>query len=72
MRIEINYHSGQGVRLIDLNADELKQIRRASELIVQQNHPAGKSLRIEGDQNELELLALALLDRADELRRRSR
>ena len=72
MRIEIKYESNQGVRLIDRNADELKQIRKASELIVEQNHPAGKSLRIEGDQDELELLALALLERADEIRRLSR
>ncbi len=69
MRIEIKYRSSEGPHLIDLSADELDQLRNASEVFVTQSHPATKSLRIEGVPDELELLAAALLNRAIELRR---
>ena len=69
MRIEIKYRSSEGPHLIDLSADELDQLRNASEILVQQIHPATKSLSIEGEPDELELLAAALLNRAIGLRR---
>ena len=69
MRIEIKYKVSEGPHLIDLSADELDQLRNANEIIVRQNHPATKSLRIEGKPDELELLAAALLNRAIEIRR---
>jgi hypothetical protein len=69
MRIEIRYSSSQGPHLIDLNVDELDQLRNATEVLVRQNHSATKSLHIEGKPDELELLAAALLNRAIELRR---
>jgi hypothetical protein len=71
MRIEIKYRSSEGPHLIDLSADELDQLRNAREVLVQQNAPAKKSLRIDGEPDELELLAAALLNRAIELRRPS-
>jgi hypothetical protein len=69
MRIEIKYSSSQGPHVIDLSADKLDQLRNANEVLGRQNHPATKSLRIEGEADELELLAVALLNRAIELRR---
>lgn len=69
MRIEIKYRSSEGPHLIDLNIDDLDQLRNASEVLVQQNYPATKSLHIDGSPDELELLAFALLNRAIELRR---
>ena len=69
MRIEIKYRSSEGPHLIDLSVDQLDQLRNASEVFVQQSHPATKSLSIEGEPDELELLAAALLNRAIELRR---
>ncbi|MDI6448855.1 hypothetical protein [Anaerobaca lacustris] len=69
MRIEIKYKSSEGPHLIDLCADELDQLRDASEVFVTQNHPATKSLSIEGAPDELELLAASLLNRAIALRR---
>ena len=69
MRIQIKYKSSEGPHLIDLSADELDQLRNAGEVAVTQNHPATKSLHIEGQADELELLAAALLNRAIELRR---
>ena len=69
MRIEIKYRSSEGPHLIDLSADELDQLRKANEVFVRQNHPATKSLRIEGGPDELELLAAALLNRAIGIRR---
>lgn len=70
MRIEIKYESSIGNHPIDLGVDELNQLRNADELFVRQNHPATKSLHIEGTPDELEILAAALLNRAIELRRR--
>ncbi len=67
MRIEIKYRSSEGPHLIDLSAVELDQLRNANEVFVTQSHPATKSLRIEGEPDELELLAVALLNRAIEL-----
>ena len=69
MRIEIEYESSEGPHLIDLNASELDQLRNAAEVFVRQDRPAPKSLHIEGQPDELELLAVALLNRAIELRR---
>lgn len=69
MRIEIKYESSEGGHLIDLTADDLDQLRNKIEVHVQQNYPAEKSLHIEGNPDELELLAVALLNRAIELRR---
>jgi hypothetical protein len=69
MRIEIKYGSSHGNHPIDLSVAELDQLRNATELFVRQTHPATKSLHIEGRQDELELLAAALLNRAIELRR---
>jgi hypothetical protein len=69
MRIEIKYKSSEGPHLIDLSADELDQLRNATEVSVAQSHPATKSLHIEGEPVELELLAAALLNRAIELQR---
>jgi hypothetical protein len=69
MRIEIKYSSSLGPHIIDLNADELDQLRNANEVSVRQNLPATKSFRIDGKADELELLAAALLNRARELRR---
>ena len=69
MRIEIRYSSSQGPHVIDLSADELDQLRNANELFVSQTHPAEKSLHVEGTPDELEMLAIALLNRAIELRR---
>ena len=69
MRIEIKYRYSEGPHLIDLNAAELDQLRNANEVFVTQSHPATKSLHIEGEPDELELLAVALLNRAIELRR---
>ena len=69
MRIEIKYESSQGPHLIDLTADELDHLRNAMEVSVAQNRPAPKSLYIEGEADELELLAAALLNRAIRLRR---
>ena len=47
MRIEIKYESSEGPHLIDLNANELDQLRNATEVFVRQNRPATKSLHIE-------------------------
>jgi len=69
MRIEIKYESSMGPHLIDLSADELDQLRSATEVVVQQNRPAPKTLHIEGNPVELELLAASLLNRAIALRR---
>lgn len=69
MRIEIKYESSEGPHLIDLDADELDQLRDADEVFVQQNRAAPKTLQIEGGPDELELLAVALLNRAIGLRR---
>ncbi len=69
MRIEIKYRSSEGPHLIDLGAGELDQLRNKTEISVAQDHPATKSLHIEGQPDELELLAAALLNRAIELRR---
>jgi hypothetical protein len=69
MRIEIKYRSSEGPHLIDLSANELDQLRNATEVSVAQDHPATKSLHIEGTPDELELLATALLNRAIALRR---
>ncbi len=69
MRIEIKYQSSVGPHLIDLSAEELDQFRSATEVSVAQNRPAAKSLHIEGEPDELELLAVALLNRAIGLRR---
>ena len=69
MRIEIKYESSLGSHLIDLNADELDQLKASQEVFVQQNRPAPKTLHIEGEPDELELLAVALLNRAINLRR---
>jgi hypothetical protein len=69
MRIEIKYRSSEGPHIIDLNADELDQLRNAREVLAEQTHPATKSLRIEGEPDKLELLAAALLNRAIGLRR---
>jgi len=69
MRIEIKYESSEGPHLIDLNANKLDQLRNATEVFVRQNRPATKSLHIERQADELELLAVALLNRAIELRR---
>ncbi len=71
MRIEIKYESSEGGHLIDLDANELDQLRSADEVIVQQDSPALKFLHIDGSPDELELLAAALLNRAIELRRPS-
>ena len=69
MRIEIKYKSSEGPHLIDLSADELDRLRGATEVSVAQNHPATKSLHIDGEPDELKLLSAALLNRAIELRR---
>jgi hypothetical protein len=69
MRIVIKYESSQGPHVIDLSADELDQLRNARDVFVQQNHPAQKTLHIDGEPDELELLAAGLLNRAIELRR---
>lgn len=69
MRIEIKYESSMGGHLIDLSANELDQLRNATDMLVWQTIPASKSLHIEGSPEELELLAVALLNRALELRR---
>ncbi len=69
MRIEIQFQSRQGPHLIDFNANELDQLRSRNNIYVSQNRPAPKNLRIEGDPDELELLAVALLNKAIELRR---
>jgi len=69
MRIEIKCRSSEGPHLIDLSADELDQLRGKQEILVAQSQPATKSLHIEGKPDELELLAVALLNRAIELRR---
>jgi hypothetical protein len=68
MRIEIKYRSSEGPHLIDLNAEELGQLRNAGEVAVAQDRPAPKSLHIDGEPDELELLAAALLNRAIEHR----
>ena len=72
MRIEIKYRSSEGGHLIDLTAGDLDQLRYKDEVHVQQSAPAEKSLDIEGTPDELELLAVALLNRALELRRPSK
>jgi len=69
MRIEIKYRSSEGPHLIDLDSNDLDQLRNSSDVFVQQSHPALKSLHIEGNPDELELLAVALLNRAIALRR---
>lgn len=69
MRIEIKYRSSEGPHLIDLNAEELDQLRSGQEILVAQSHPATKSLHIEGEPDELELLAATLLNKAIGLRR---
>lgn len=69
MRIEIKYKSSEGPHLIELTSDELDRLRGAPQVSVAQNHPATKSLYIDGQPDELELLAAALLNRAIELRR---
>ena len=69
MRIEIKYKSSDAPHLIDLSAEELDQLRTATELSVEQNRPAPKTLNIDGEADELELLATALLNRAIQLRR---
>jgi len=61
MRIEIKYRSSEGPHLIDLSAGELDQLRNKTEISVAQDYPATKSLHIEGQPDELGLLAAALL-----------
>ncbi|GEM_PF-1422505 len=69
MRIEIKYESSQGQHQIELSADELDHLRNESMVFVRQNRPISKSLTIEGEPDELELLAASLLNRAIALRR---
>jgi hypothetical protein len=68
MKIEIKFASSLGPHSIDLSANELDQLRNANEVLVRQDNPE-KSLRIEGEPDELELLAAALLNIAKKLRR---
>lgn len=67
MKIVIKYATSQKPHMIDLSTDELGQLQNASEFSIKQNNPE-KSLSIEGNPDELELLANALLNRAKELR----
>lgn len=69
MRIEIKYGSIHGNHPIDLSIDELNNLRNSNELLLRQDHPATKLLHITGNADELELLAVALLNKAIDLRR---
>ena len=54
--------------MIDLSRDELDQLQKTGEFLVNQDHPIKKNLHVVGNPDELELLANALLSRAKELR----
>jgi len=69
MRIEIKYESSMGPHIIELNSDELDQLRSAEEVRVRQHRAAPKILFIDGTPEELELLAVSLLNRAISIRR---